>query len=277
MNFVEVLEKRVTAIENSSTNIDCFKHIHSYIDYLLTTPELKIILDAEEADFRKKVQLTEDNIKLENLNFYQSYFVTSYVRIYLPIEHYRNSHEPDSEQDPVALLLLYGPKHPRTQSWVNRYPIRDIKKHRKEQLKSYWSWFDGNREEYVSEINNLHLEIITALSKDPKPTKQKTDTPLHLDLETGDFNYKNVTGSLNVSTQPFKVLKTLYLAEGKVVSYLDLLQSVYPSTKEVKKTDKYKLSTIIKNLRKTLGIIGGPNKDIFHNEKMVGYSLKYKY
>jgi len=276
MNLVEVLDKRVTAIENSSNDIECFRHIHSYIDYLLSTPKLKNILDAEEADFYKKVQFTKDNIKLEDANFYQSYFVPPYVRIYLPIENYQNTHEPDSEQDPVALLLLYGFKHPRTQSWVKRYPFFTMRWQRKKQLKSYWLWFDGKRDEYVSEIKNLHLEIITALSKESKPLQPKIDIPVQLDLATGDFNYGNVTGSLNIKSQPFRVLSKLVVANGNTVPYLELIQCLKPSAQEVTKTDKQKLSIVIRNLKKSLGILDSknPNIDIIYNEKQVGYSLK---
>ena len=106
MKISNLLDRKLEAIESSKTDSDCFKHIHGYIKYLFETPELKGILDTEEKDFYKKVQFTDDNIKLEHVNFYQAYFVASYVRIYLPIEHYWNSNEPDEKQDPVALLLI---------------------------------------------------------------------------------------------------------------------------------------------------------------------------
>jgi hypothetical protein len=279
MSVENILGQRIKAIEQSQSDADCFKHIHAYIKHLLITPQLKAILDAEEKDFYKKVQFTKDNIKLENANFYQAYFVTSYVRIYLPIENYQNTHEPDSEQDPVALLLLYGFKHPRTQSWVKRYPSFYMRWHRKQQLKSYWSWFDGKRDEYVREIKNLHLEIITALSKpELKPQQVQPGIGLHLDLATGDFNYGNVTSSLNVKSQPYKVLSKLIIADGKTVPYLELIQCLKPKTQEVTKSDKQKLSTVIRNLKKVMGILSSqnPNDDIFYNEKQVGYRLVNK-
>jgi len=278
MEIEEVLDKRLNAIENSPNDIECFKHIHGYINYLLTTPELKSILDTEEKDFCEKVQFVKDGYKAEQANFYQAYFVASYMRIYLPIEHYQNSPEPDSEQDPVALLLLYGFKHPRTRSWVNRYPVFSMKRERLKELKSYWLWFDGQRQEYVDEIKNLHLEIITALSKQTavKPVLNKQPPAFTLDIGTGDFHYGLVTDSLNIKTQPFRVLKKLYLAEGKTVPYLDLIQCLKPSIKEVTKSDKQTLGTVIRNLKKTLGITKGSNKDIFYNEPLHGYSLKCK-
>lgn len=279
MKIGQVLDKRFKAIENSDSDIECFKHIHSYLDYLLTTPELKSILDTEEADFYEKVRFTKDNIKLEDLNFYQSYFVPSYVRIYLPIEHYKNSHEPDEKQDPVALLLLYGLNHPRIQKWVNGHEFF-TKRERTKQLKSYWSWFDGKRGEYVSEIKNLHLEIITALSKQKEPglVQLKSETSLKLNLETGDFNYEKATGSFNIKSQPFKVLTKLYLAEGRTVPYLELIQCLKPKAQTVTKPDKAALSTVIRNLKQYLGILNStkPNEDIIHSEKLVGYSLKNK-
>jgi hypothetical protein len=268
------------AIEDSPNDIECYKHIHAYIHYLLNTPKLKSILDAEEKDYYTEIHRTIDGYKVEQGNFYFAYFLTSYMRIYAPIEIYNTSYEPDSEQDPIALILLYGYKHPRTQSWVNRFQVPIVKRERKQQLKSYWSWFDGKREEYVNEIKNLHLEIITVLSKQPdKPNaelKSKNDlSSLLLDLETGDFHYGKKTDSLNIKTQPFRVLSKLYSADGKTVPYLDLIQCIKPNAKEVTKTDKMKLTTVIKNLKKSLGITDGSNPDIFHNEKMVGYSLRY--
>jgi len=280
MEITEVLNKRIQAIEDSSNDIECYKHIHAYIHYLINTPKLKSILDAEERDYYTEIHLTTDGYKVEQANFYFAYLLPSYMRIYFPIEIYNTSYEPDSEQDPIALLLLYGFKHPRTQSWVNRFPVRDMKKHRKEELKSYWSWFDGKRQEYVNEMKNLHLEIITAISKQPdqpntEPTPETETISLLLDLETGDFHYGKKTDSLNIKTQPFRVLSKLYLADGKTVPYLDLIQCIKPNAKDVTKTDKMKLTTVIKNLKKSLGITDGNNVDIFHNEKMVGYSLRY--
>jgi ADP-glucose pyrophosphorylase len=93
MEIAQILNERMKAIKETSTDTEVFKHIHAYIKYLLTTPELKAILDAEERSFYKKVKFTKDNIKLEQSNFYQAYFVSSFVRIYSPIENYWNTNE----------------------------------------------------------------------------------------------------------------------------------------------------------------------------------------
>ena len=81
---------------------------------------------------------------------------------------------------------------------------------------------------------------------------------------------------LLISTQSFRVLKTLYRARGETVPYLNLVRCLKPNAQEANKSDKQKVRTVIKNLKKALGIKKGPNKDIFHNEKMVGYSLRNK-
>ncbi|MCB9811160.1 MAG: hypothetical protein H6779_03235 [Candidatus Nomurabacteria bacterium] len=222
METANILDRKLAAIETSQTDTDCFKHIHGYIKYILETPELKAILDTEEKDFYRKVKFTDDNIKLEQANYYQAYFVASYVRIYLPIEHYWNSNEQDEKQDPVALLLIWGPKHPRTMKWVNGHDFFS-KREQLKQLKSYWQWFDGQRDFYISEIKNLHLALITELSKQkalPTVADEKPDV-FQMNLETGDFNLGGVTGTLNITTQEFRVMAKLYTAPNHRMPYLD--------------------------------------------------------
>lgn len=276
MEMIQILDERLKAIKEASTDTEIFKHIHAYIKYVLTTPELKAILDAEERDFYRKVKFTKDNIKLEQSNFYQAYFVSSFVRIYLPMENYWNTNESDEKQDPVALLLIWGMNHPRTKRWVNGHEFFS-KTERTKTIKSYWCWFDGQAQDYVNEIKNLHLELLTALSKRKiiKPI-QKPDIPLALDLETGDFNLGELTGNFNIATQEFRVLAKLCSAPNYKVAYLELIRCIRPNTEKVTKPDKADLAIVIRNIKKQLGILPEAqrvNQDIFKNDPQFGYRL----
>ncbi len=274
----EVLNKRLEAIKEARTDTEVFKHIHSYIKYVLTTPELKTVLDTEEKDFYHKVKFTDDNIKLEKSNFYQSYFVPSFVRIYSPIETYQESAQPDEKQDPVALLLVWGFDHPRTRRWAKGHPFF-TEKERLQELKSYWGWFDGHVQEYINEISNLHLELITALSKNTAPQlPTKKEMPLALNLETGDFNLGGVTGTLNTGTQQYEVLAKLYTADNHRVGYLELIKCINLKAEKVTKPDKSALSIVIRNIKIDLGILPkekSVNGDIFKNDLKFGYRLVF--
>ena len=276
MEIGHVLNERMQAIKDASTDKEVFKHIHAYIKYVLTTPELKSILDDAEKDFYKKVQFTEDNIKLEHSNFYQSYFVTSYVRIYAPIEEYWNSDEPDEQQDPLALLLIWGMNHPRTKKWINGHEYFP-KSEQIKTLKSYWRWFDGQTQYYVNEIKNLHLELLTALSKQQTvKLSERPDLSLTLNLVNGDFHLGDLSGTFNTVTQEFRVLAKLYMSKDYRVPYLELIQCIRSGTERVTKPDKADLAVVIRNIKEQLGILPVAkriNQDIFKNDPQFGYRL----
>lgn len=278
MSISEVLNKRLEAIKEARTDTEVFKHIHGYIKYVLNTPELKAVLDAEEADFYHKVKFTDDNIKLEKSNFYQSYFINSFLRIYSPIETYQESNQPDEKQDPVALLLIWGFNHPRTKRWVNGHPVFN-KKERLSELKSYWAWFDGQTQDYVNEIGNLHIELITALSKKRAVKMPEVkEIPLVLNLQTGDFNLGSISGALNTATQEFRVLAKLYTADNHKANYLELIKCLRSNADMVTKPDKADLAIVIRNIKKQLGILPHThrvNDDIFKNDTKHGYRLVF--
>jgi hypothetical protein len=180
------------------------------------------------------------------------------------------------KQDPVALLLIWGMNHPRTKRWVNGHEFFS-KAERTKTLKSYWRWFDGQVQDYVNEIKNLHLELLTALSKQKSiKTIEKPNIPLVLDLETGDFNLGELSGNFNTATQEFRVLAKLYSAENHKVPYLDLIRCMRPNIERVTKPGKSGLSVVIRNIKKHLGILPVAkriNQDIFKNDTQFGYRL----
>ncbi len=278
MELVNLLDRRLQAIEESQSDTDYYKHIHGYIKFILDTPQLKAVLDAEEKDFYRKVQLNTDNIKVEQSNFHQAYFIMSYVRVYLPIKHYWNSHEPDEQQDPVALLLIWGKDHPRMKKWLNGHEFF-TKRERTEQLKSYLHWFEGERDSYVREIKNLHLELVSALATSQPVEEIKSQDVFALNLETGDFNLGNVTSSFNVTSQEFRVIAELYTSDNYRTPYLDLIRCLKPGVEKVTKPDKESLTVVIRNIKQRLGILPVKerlNEDIIKSETGYGYYLDLK-
>ena len=275
MEIVNLLDRHLKAIEDSQSDAECYKHIHGFIKLLLETPTLKVILDAEEDRFRHEMQFTEDNLKVEEENFYQAYFVSSYVRIYLPIKHYWNSDEPDEQQDPLALLLLWGRDQPRTKRWINGHEFFTARE-RKKTLRTYERWFDHGRQEYVQEIKNLHLAVVSELAKGTTTVEPRQAQELFvLDTISGDFRLGELTGTLNVSTQEFRVIATLYTAENYRAPYLELINCLKKIDK-VTKPDKESLGIMIRNLKMKLGILPKDkrvNEDIFINEVHYGYRL----
>jgi len=275
MNVVDILDRKLESALTATSDRDFYLGIHSYLDVVLHTPELANYINQAEQDFHTDVQIQDDNIKVEQFNVYTAYYLPLYLRIYIPIETYKTTNEPDSQQDPVALYLLYGPKHPRSRSW--NCPSMSPGTGRN-QVASYSSWFKGKRPDYERLLKQLHTDLVT--NYQPSEIIQPTvTTPLVVDFSTGDFHYAGTTGNLNPKTQAFRVLTTLYQAENYQADYLTLIRCLKPNTETVTKPAKQELSDVIKQLKRNLGILPQSETsapDIFDNQKKLGYRLIFQ-
>lgn len=275
-----------TALESNSDS-NFYQSIYYYFDYIEKTPTLRNILTESQKEYankhtklwegrpfseKKASEAEAQTLKLERFNLY-AISAGLYVRIYLPISDYRNTIEPDTEQDPVAILMLRGIK----------YAI-SLNKWKKETLYLYNRWFDNKRKNYEEELRNFHVEFISKI-KDTKDNIlfneeiKKEENPLFLNINTGDFRFYKTSGNFSPNGQEFKVLKTLYESTNYQSKYLTLIQSYNPNIESDSKVYRDGLSLVIRNIKRNLKILPKNKKsnfDIFKNIKKFGYRLIFK-
>jgi len=287
----DTLNARYRAVFESPEDSYFYQNIHAYIDFIVKTPKLCAIIDKSDSDYHKEFtriwtprtddekenDLREERVyRTERFSLFASHYCTLLVRIYWPIEDYKNP-EPEFEDklDPVAILMLRGfDRAVRMNLW------------RKETLKTYNRWFDGKRKMYENDLRQFHVDFLTAmqeLEKDntteilPEPEKEKL--PLVLHPRTGDFSFYGTRGNFVPTGQEFKVLNTLYNSPDYQASYLDLLKSFKPHLETASKPDKQELYLIINRIKEKLCILPkckNINFDIFDNVQKLGYRLVFK-
>ena len=292
--LVDLLNIRLEAVLQSSSDSLFYQNTHAYIDLIVKNPTLYSFLIKAEAEYSKKHweiwnprTYNEDELddrarqtyKLERFNLYTANFVGPFVRIYSPIEDYKTSNGPTHRQDPVALIMLYGIKSTYVEHWAKNRPTVPYKDARKE-LKVYNRWFDGKRKEYELDLKQFHADFLSTVlttKEDALDTEKiiAKRPPINLDHRTGSFSFFNVAGDLNPKGQEFKVLSTLLTSEDYFAEYEILIGSYRPYKPESSKVLKPELALIIKNIKEKLGILQAehPNPDIFLNVKNVGYRL----
>ena len=196
------------------------------------------------------------------------------MRIYLPIEDYKNSGEPEIDQDPSAVLMIRGIDR-ISPDYERKSPIKWGKK----KIRNLNKWFEGKRPYYEKELRQFHLLLIGALEQTSFEPKITSNTLLDFNRSTGDFTFLNTQGTLNPTTQPYKILRILMDSKDNQATYLTLWQSLYPDAQEVSKTQKQLLSLVIRNIKEQFTILPkgeNSNPDIIKNVPLYGYRLILK-
>ncbi len=281
-SFIDSLKLRYDTVFQSDTDSRFYQNLHHYYDLVEKTPELQALLRASQEEYaekhweiHKEKSKTEEEAdvkdeltyRLERFNLYAA-SATIYVRVYLPIEDYKHSSEPEDKQDPVALLMMLGIKNIKTTRWCQKT------------LKLYNKWFDGKRPLYEKELRQFHLLLVDAIEKTAKTTpapEQSKSTerklPIDFNYRTGDFAYKNVAGTLTPKSQEYIVLKTLLGSNDYLATYIELIQAVRPMTTDTKS----QRADLAKTILRLKGKMGMPERtaDIFLNVKGTGYRLVF--
>ena len=101
--FINSLKTRYEAVLQSSSDPLFYQNIHAYIDFIKTTPALSAIMEKSEHDYHTKfiekrnagrhendITYNEKISRLERFSLYASHYCVLEVRIYYPIEYYKN-------------------------------------------------------------------------------------------------------------------------------------------------------------------------------------------
>lgn len=237
-DLAESLNTRLNLAVQSTSDRDFYQCLYHYFDFIEKTPELKKIFEDSEKDYSEKHgkrwekrPMTDDEaeeaesqtIKLERFNLY-AVGCTIYVRIYLPIDDYKNTDAPDNKQDPVALLLVRGMD----------YTVK-LKKWSEKTLKIYNKWFDGKRNLYESELKRFHVMLLDELAK-PKPrTTSKPEIIFDKENSILKIDDKEVHIKLkNDLPNSHYVLEYVFTNEDGLKEksfYSDILESKFPAEK----------------------------------------------
>jgi hypothetical protein len=286
--LIESLRTRYQAVLESGSDSFFYQNLHHYFDLVEKTPESSHLLEESQREYAQKHgklwehrryseeeadKRAELTFRLERFNLYAC-SATIYVRIYLPIEDYKNSEEPEIKQDPAAVLMIRGMDKISPQ-YEKESPIKWGRK----KLRVLNKWYDGKRPYYEKELRQFHLLLVGALEHTSLPPAPKFESVLDFDQNTGDFIYLKKKGTLNPATQPYKILRTLVDSQNTSATYLTLWRSLYPEAQDVSKSQKQLLSLVIRNLKRELGILPegtGCNPDIIKNVPKHGYRLILK-
>lgn len=168
------LNMRFDIVSKSTSEREFYLNLHQYFDYVQKTETLRNILDNSEREYSKSFgniwgkhrKYTEEELdvksaqvnKLERFNLY-ALGCGILMRIYYPIEYYKEEQEPDPRPDPLALLLIHGFTYTlRLKIWDKKY------------LQSTNNWYDGKRGMYESELRRFHISFLDELAKPLPPT-----------------------------------------------------------------------------------------------------------
>jgi len=285
--LIHTLEIRYEAALKSSSDPTFYQNVHDYIDVVIKNPELAKIMDESENDYlikhsnlwrphandeKELDRRSDETYRIERFSLYASHYCTLLVRIYWPIEYYKNPlDEFEGRLDPVAMLMIRGLERTKEMKlWSNDY------------LKSHYKWFDGQRKRYEDDLRQFHADFLTELYKTDSKTINKPAVvenpkpPLVMNMRTGDFSFYKTTGNFSPVGQEFKVLRTLYEDKDCQASFLSLLQSYMPNLEKENKAHKDALYQVIRNVKEKLGILPegkASNPDIFKTVKGFGYRL----
>lgn len=292
--FVDSLKTRYDAVFQTDTDSLFYQNLHHYFDFVVKTPVLNELFEASEKDYyakhgaiwgREKCKTDKEadekhelTMRLERFNMF-CHGCTILVRVYLPLEDYKNNTEPEFEQDPVAVLMIRGIKNINP-DYAKENPFKWNLKH----LKMHNRWFEGQRGRYEQDLRQFHLALLAAI-EDAEATKSKPvqappapKLPLIFYYSTGDFRFYAASGTLAPTTQMYKILSALLSAENYRASFLELWQSIYPQAADISKPQKQQLSLIIRNIKQELGILPKTeqsNSDIIESVHRFGYRLVF--
>ncbi len=165
IDLINSLKLRYDTALQSDSDTFFFQNLHHYYDLIEKTLRLKKIVEMSEEEYEAKKGKAEkvSILRIEKFNLY-SYSMHIYSSVYLPIEGYKKSTEPDEEQDPVALILLKGIKNiPKgLKNKINEPNNRWSK----ENLKTFNNWFEGKRPFYEEELKQFHLLLVAEIEKE---------------------------------------------------------------------------------------------------------------
>ena len=291
MTFLDLLELRLRAVLESPTDLRFYQNIHAYIDLIMKDEKGRVLIEQAERAYgvshssiwrqhHEDDELVDEQArqtyKFERFNLYSDKFVGLYVRIYLPIEDYISSDEPISKSHPGALLMLYGIKSPVLDHWAKHRPTVPYKDAKK-QLKVNNRWYEEERGGYSNDLKQFHVDFITAYLK---PDSDRIDisnmeieikSPIQFDYKTGDYSYQEAGGTLNPTSQEYKVLTTLLTNPGFQATYSELIKSYRPWVSEASKPEKGDLYKRINNLKNKLEV--SEDQELIVNVKNIGYRL----
>lgn len=233
------LHTRYQAIFDADSEARFYKNVHLYWDYILRTPVLSDVVAASQKEYANKRgnlfsgfaqteeeadDNTERTTRLEVFNLYAE-GCTTLVRIYFPLEDYKNSlEEPEFDQDPCAVLMIRG---------VNRinpdYAKKNPLKWGHDKIKALNKWYLGQRPRYEGELKQFHLMLIDAIEKtDITASKETTFNTERSLLMIGD---KHVRITLkNDKTNAHYVLKYLFdHGKAEAADFTDIINEYFPS------------------------------------------------
>lgn len=275
--LIDGLNNRLEIALKSKTEREFYQSLYHYYDFVYKTPALRKILDKSEKEYShefgniwddKDKKYTEEELvikraevyKLERFNLF-ALGCGILMRIYLPIDDYRNTNAPDNKQDPVAVILMKGVD----------YAIK-LKKWEKDELKSYNRWFEGERNMYEAELRQFHLMFLEELSKIKKIAIGDKVNDFVFDHSTGYFEYWKNKGTMSPKSREYRFLNALYSSSLKQATYGELLGL----DKDASSSDRIMLAEVVKVVKRKLGIgtkdkKGNPN--IIKNISKYGYKL----
>lgn len=239
-SLTDSLKTRYDAVFQSDTDSLFYQNLHHYFDLVEKTPELHALIEASQKEYAEKHgaiwgrekcktddeadDKAERTSRLERFNLYARSAMI-YVRVYLPIEDYKNNDEPEHEQDPVAVLMLRG---------INRVSPRFAKtnpfKWGRDKLKLYNRWFDGKRGEYEKELRQFHLLLLDAMEKqtDVPVSKEATFDAEQSVLKIGSSPVRITLK--NDKTNAHYVLEYIFRhGKANVADYTDILREQFPN------------------------------------------------
>lgn len=178
MDIAEGLKSRYDIVIGSKTDPEFYMNVYYYYDFLFKTPQLATIWENSAKEYAKKhgaiwpakAQTDEEAdsrsqqvYKMEHFDLHAN-GCGLYVRVYLPVDDYKNTSDPDSKQDPNAVALVKGIKY------AERVCVRPPMRTKKDISKSFNSWFKDMRSYYEPEFKRFHLLLLDAL----EPTNLKS-------------------------------------------------------------------------------------------------------
>ena len=180
LEYSDILKTRYEAVTQSDSDSLFYQNIHAYIDFIKTTPELLAIIEKSEKEYGTKFidkntsDYHERLSSFERFSLYASNYCLLEMRIYYPIEYYKNPpDEAGNQLDPVAILMLKGfDSATKMNLWG------------KSELKTLNKWYDGERKLYENALKQFHADFLTELGREKvKPTQQNTKLEITFDTE----------------------------------------------------------------------------------------------
>jgi hypothetical protein len=219
----------------SNTEREFYQSLYHYFDFIHQTPDLRAIFDRNDreysmkhSDLWKKRPMTDEEadeaeaqtIKLERFNLF-AVGSAIYVRIYLPIREYRNTNEPDNEQDPVAIILLRGADY-----------ALSLKEWDAKTINLYNRWFKDRRNYYERQLRRFHIMFLDELAKPIDAVKSKPKIDFDKDVSILKIDDK-VVGITLKNDKPIDHYILEYIFENKEglkakSYYADILKSKFP-------------------------------------------------